>query len=113
MNEQRSDEEGRSDSIPPYAGGTRTYRPLRRIGAGRLVAGVAGGLAEHLDVDVSMVRLGFVALTLAGGIAVPAYLACWLLIPEEGTEGTLADDLLYRAGDFFEEAESRLQGRAR
>lgn len=78
-----------------------------------MVAGVAGGLAEYLDVDVTLVRIGFVVLTLIAGIALPAYLACWLLIPEEGSESTLADDLLYRVGGLFEEAESRLQGRAR
>lgn len=102
------------NDYPPYRpGGPRTFRPLRRIGAGRVLAGVAGGLADYLDVDVTVVRIGFVALTLLGGIAVPAYLACWLLIPEEGSDGTLADDLLYHVGDLFEEAESRLQGRPR
>lgn len=106
MDERRID----NDRPPYWAGGPRTFQPLRRIGAGRVLAGVAGGLADYLDVDVTVVRLGFVVLTLVGGIAVPAYLACWLLIPEEGSEGTLADDLLYRVGDLFEEAESRLQG---
>jgi phage shock protein C len=102
-----------NDHPPYWAGGPRSYRPLRRIGAGRVLAGVAGGLADYLEVDVTVVRIGFVVLTLLGGIAIPAYLACWLLIPEQGTEATLVDDVLYRVGDFFEEAESRLQGRAR
>lgn len=102
-----------NDRPSPWAGGPRTYQPLRRIRSGRVLAGVAGGLADHLDVDVTLVRVGFVIFTLCGGIALPAYLACWLLIPEEGSEGTLADDLLYQVGDFFEEAESRLQGRPR
>ena len=42
-------------------------RPLRRVCAGHIIAGVASGIAEYLDVDVSIVRLGFIALTLIGG----------------------------------------------
>ena len=102
-----------NDRPPYWASGPRSFQPLRRILAGRVLAGVAGGLADYLEVDVTLVRVGFVVLSLIGGIAIPAYLACWLLIPEEGSDHTLADDLFYRIGDLFEEAESRIQGRAR
>ena len=47
-----------------------------------MVAGVASGLAEHLDLDVTAVRFGFVAasLLLLGGIGGPIlYLAAWAL----------------------------------
>ncbi len=47
-----------------------------------MLAGVAVGLADYFDVDPTMVRVGFVALSLLGGLAVPLYLAGWLLIPE-------------------------------
>jgi len=36
---------------------------------GRIVAGVAVGLGDALDVDVNVVRCGFLVLTLAGGVA--------------------------------------------
>ena len=39
---------------------------------------------------------GFVALALLGGLAVPLYLAGWLLIPEEGTDVSVAEELLAR-----------------
>jgi phage shock protein C len=72
--------------------------PLRRQRDGRVLAGVATGLARYLDVDVALVRVGFGALVVIGGIGIPAYLACWLLVPEEGDEVSLADDLLHSAG---------------
>ena len=42
-------------------------RLLRRASDGRMVAGVAAGLAEYFDVDVTLVRIAFVALALLGG----------------------------------------------
>jgi phage shock protein PspC (stress-responsive transcriptional regulator) len=61
-----------------------------------MVAGVAGGLADYFDVDPTMVRIGFVALAFLGGLAVPLYLAGWLLIPEEGTDQSVAEELIAR-----------------
>jgi phage shock protein PspC (stress-responsive transcriptional regulator) len=47
----------------------------------RMIAGVCGGLAQHLGVDPAIVRIGAVAFALAGGAGLPAYLAAWLLVP--------------------------------
>ena len=59
-----------------------------------MLAGVASGLADYFDVDPMLVRIGFVVLTLVGGLAVPLYLAGWLLIPEEGADLSVAEELL-------------------
>jgi phage shock protein C len=72
---------------------------LHRLRRGRMVAGVAGGLADYFDVDPTIVRIGFVALTLLGGLAVPVYAAGWLLIPGEGDSESLAEELLHREWD--------------
>jgi phage shock protein PspC (stress-responsive transcriptional regulator) len=69
---------------------------LHRGGEHRMLAGVAVGLADYFDIDPTLVRIGFVALTFLGGLAVPLYLAGWLLIPEEGTDTSVAEDLLAR-----------------
>jgi phage shock protein PspC (stress-responsive transcriptional regulator) len=69
-------------------------RPLRRAYHGRMLAGVAAGIAGYLDVDVTIVRLAFVVLTLLGGAGIPAYLAGTLLIPEEGSDESLASSLI-------------------
>jgi phage shock protein PspC (stress-responsive transcriptional regulator) len=73
----------------------RGERPeLRRAGEGRMIAGVCAGLADHLDVDVVLVRIAVVVLAVVAGIGVPLYLAAWLLVPEEGTDESIADRLL-------------------
>ena len=69
---------------------------LRRGGPRRMLAGVAVGLADYFDIDPTLVRVGFVVLTLLGGLAVPLYLAGWLLIPEEGAELSVAEELMAR-----------------
>jgi len=75
-------------------GEQRLHRALR----GRMLAGVAAGLADYFDVDPTIVRVAFVALALVGGLAVPLYLAGWLLIPDEETDVSLAEELLAREG---------------
>ena len=44
--------------------------------------GVAGGLAEHLDVDSTLVRVAFVVLGFASGIGLIAYIVLALVMPE-------------------------------
>ena len=56
---------------------------LRRSVTDRKVAGVAGGLARHLDVDPLLLRVGFVVLAFFGGAGLILYAACWALVPEE------------------------------
>lgn len=48
-----------------------------------MVAGVASGIARHLGLDPTLVRIAFVVLTLAGGSGVLAYVVAWLVLPEE------------------------------
>jgi phage shock protein PspC (stress-responsive transcriptional regulator) len=68
--------------------------PLRRAGNGRMLAGVCAGIADYLAVDVTIVRVAFAVFTFLGGAGIPAYLACLLLIPEEGTDQSIAGSLL-------------------
>jgi phage shock protein C len=42
---------------------------------------------------VTIVRVAFAVFTFLGGAGVPAYLACWLLIPEEGSDQSIAGSL--------------------
>jgi phage shock protein PspC (stress-responsive transcriptional regulator) len=58
---------------------------LRRSVDDRKVAGVAGGLARHLDVDPLLLRVAFVVLAFFGGAGLLLYGACWLLVPEDGS----------------------------
>ena len=56
---------------------------LYRSRSDRMVAGVAGGLAQYLNVDPTLVRLGFVVLSLAGGPGLLLYIVMWIVVPEE------------------------------
>src|SRR3954454_23053682 len=58
---------------------------LRRSRADRKVAGVAGGLGRHLDIDPLVLRVAFVVLVFFGGAGLILYGACWLLVPEDGS----------------------------
>jgi len=94
MDTTPSETTGAPDSaqIPHEGQEPRLHRGVR----GRIVAGVASGLADYFDVDPTIVRVGFVALAFVGGLAVPLYLAAWLLIPDEDTDLSVADELLAR-----------------
>jgi signal transduction histidine kinase/phage shock protein PspC (stress-responsive transcriptional regulator) len=56
-------------------------RDLTRPDEGRMVAGVAAGLADVLGLDPNVVRCGFVVLAIASGLGVLVYGAAWALMP--------------------------------
>ncbi len=64
--------------------------PLRRPVSDRMLAGVAAGIARYLGADVTIIRIILAVLTFVGGAGIPIYLACWLLIPEEGSDQSIA-----------------------
>ncbi|HZE37717.1 MAG TPA: PspC domain-containing protein [Stackebrandtia sp.] len=59
--------------------------PLRRRSAGRLLTGVARGVAEHLSVKPLYVRLVFLLLAtpLFDGLGALLYVALWAVLPSE------------------------------
>jgi phage shock protein PspC (stress-responsive transcriptional regulator) len=69
-------------SWPPPPSGPPPVRPqLRRSRTDKILGGVNGGLAEYSGIDALLWRVGFVALTLAGGAGVIVYLLLWVLMP--------------------------------
>lgn len=58
-------------------------RRLYRSRSDRMVSGVAGGLADYLNIDSTIVRLLFVFFALAGGPGLLVYLVMLLVVPEE------------------------------
>ncbi|PTN09639.1 PspC domain-containing protein [Mangrovibacterium marinum] len=50
----------------------------------RMIAGVLAGIAEHLDMDPTLVRIIYVILSLAsiGFPGLLVYLILWLVMPE-------------------------------
>jgi phage shock protein PspC (stress-responsive transcriptional regulator) len=66
---------------PPPPSGPPYGPQLRRSRTDKMIGGVSGGLAEYSGVDPLLWRVGFVALTFAGGSGILVYLLLWLLMP--------------------------------
>ncbi|HHT48895.1 MAG TPA: PspC domain-containing protein [Firmicutes bacterium] len=64
----------------------RLYRSRQE----RMIAGVAGGLAEYFEVDVALIRLLWLITFFMGGGFI-AYLLAWFVIPERPTELSAED----------------------
>ena len=64
---------------------------LRRSGDDKMLAGVAGGMARYLNVNVTLVRVMIAALALFSGAGAALYLAAWLLIPADGDDQSIAE----------------------
>ena len=76
-----------------------TDGPMVRPQEGRVVAGVALAVADRLGMSPGAVRLIWFVLGFFGGLGVLLYIAGWLLIPEEGTTDSIAEDAMSRLGD--------------
>jgi phage shock protein PspC (stress-responsive transcriptional regulator) len=82
---------------------------LTRSTSDSVIAGVAGGLGRHLNVDPLAIRIAFVILVFAGGFGILAYLACLLFIPSDdpnsqqrwGAARIIGAGLLVLAGIFI------------
>ncbi len=50
----------------------------------RMIAGVAGGLADYFNTDPTLIRILFVLLTLlgGGGLGILIYIVLWIIMPE-------------------------------
>jgi phage shock protein PspC (stress-responsive transcriptional regulator) len=70
-------------------------RPLQRPFAGRMLTGTAAGVADYFGFDPMIARIGFVVLTFVGGVGIPLYLAGLLLIPDEGSDESIASSLIH------------------
>jgi phage shock protein C len=58
----------------------------------RMVAGICAGVARYFGIDVTVVRvIVAVVCIITGGAGILAYLAAWVIIPEEG-ETTAAEN---------------------
>lgn len=68
-----------------------TPRLVRRRG-GRVLGGVATGLAEHLRLPVLWLRAAFAVLAVAGGAGVLLYAGFWLVLPQDDGDGRRLDD---------------------
>ena len=61
-------------------------KKLYRVMEGKSLCGVCTGLAKYFSLDVTIIRVLWIVITLAGGAGLLAYIICALVIPEEPTQ---------------------------
>jgi phage shock protein PspC (stress-responsive transcriptional regulator) len=55
---------------------------LRRSETDRVIAGVAGGIAQRFGFNSTLVRLGWVLSVFAGGFGILIYVILWIALPK-------------------------------
>jgi phage shock protein C len=71
------------------------HKQLTLSATDKKLGGVCGGIAEYLDVDTTVVRLIWVALSVVPGGFIGgaiAYLLAWIIIPKASTYASTAVD---------------------
>ena len=63
--------------------GAIARKRLVRPRQGRKIAGICLGFAEYFDLDVTLVRIVWAVCALFGAFGVVAYVAAWIVMPEE------------------------------
>ena len=78
---------------------------LEKSASDRVLTGVAGGVAEYVDVDPVLVRVGWAVLcVVTGGVALVAYIVMALVMPREGSDSGGADVVTENVEELSEDA---------
>lgn len=56
---------------------------LKKSSSNKVLCGVCGGLASHMNIDVTVLRILWVCAVLFAGFGILLYLVCALLMPNE------------------------------
>ena len=72
-------------------------KQLYKSNTDRKIAGVCGGIGEYFGIDATLVRLGFVALSVLAGGGLVAYIVAAIIMPEKAAcpraaENTVPDN---------------------
>ena len=67
-------------------------KQLYKSSTNKKVAGVCGGIGEYLGIDPTIVRLGFVALSLLAGGGLAVYIIAAIIMPEREARHTAAEN---------------------
>ena len=67
-------------------------KQLCKSSTNRKIAGVCGGIGEYFDIDPTLVRLGFVALSLLAGGGLAVYIIAAIIMPDRAVRHTAAEN---------------------
>jgi len=60
-----------------------------------MVAGICAGIAGYFGIDATLVRVIVAVVSIiTGGAGLLAYLAAWVIIPEEGEKTSIAQNIV-------------------
>ena len=57
-------------------------KKLCKSNTNRKICGVCGGIAEYLNLDPTLVRLGFLIVSMAAGSGLLAYIVAAIIMPD-------------------------------
>ena len=87
---------------------------LYRSRTDRMIGGVAAGIADYINADPALVRIGWAILVvITGGVALVAYIVAWIVVPEAPAGEPVAGAyvrLLDRTGEFTAEVPTSASG---
>jgi phage shock protein C len=83
--EQRADDRfcSRCGKRTEMAAAESTSRPLLLDKQNKKIAGVCAGFARYFDVDVSLMRVIWLAVGVTAGVGILAYFAAWIIVPSD------------------------------
>jgi phage shock protein PspC (stress-responsive transcriptional regulator) len=63
---------------------------------------VCAGVADYFSQDVTLVRVIWAVVSvITGGAGVLAYLVAWIIIPDEGQKGSIAENMAGQNQDSY------------
>ncbi|MBP2707770.1 PspC domain-containing protein [Microbispora sp. RL4-1S] len=74
-------------------------KQLQRTRNGRIIAGVCSGVGQYIGVDPNILRLALGVASFFGGLGIGVYAVAWLLLPEEGRDASIVQDLIDKNKD--------------
>jgi phage shock protein C len=86
-------------------------KKLYRSNKDQVLGGVLGGFAEYVEKDPTIVRLGYVFITLIANVAgIIFYIICWIIIPNKETKVSREPIIDHKNSDVIHETtESKAQ----
>ena len=69
-------------------------KQLYKSSTNKKVAGVCGGIGEYLGIDPTIIRLGFVALSLLAGGGLAVYIIAAIIMPEREARPSAAENMI-------------------
>ena len=86
---------------------------LTRSETDRVIAGVAGGIAERFGLDPTLVRIAWVVSIFFGGFGILLYVVLWIALPAGPTQASEAIRIAeerYARGEISTEELRRIRG---